>query len=75
MLTVMCGKQLINIWLAFRILGLEMNFDNFISVTCIGVGMLEIVSLHLDIKMVGQVARLNNRKTVFLEFLSNSTFL
>jgi len=32
---VMCGKQLINIWLAFRILGLEMNFDNFISVTCI----------------------------------------
>jgi len=37
---VMCGKQLINIWLAFRILGLEMNFDNFISVTCICVGML-----------------------------------
>jgi len=31
----MCGKQLINIWLAFRILGLEMNFDNFIGVTCI----------------------------------------
>jgi len=30
----MCGKQLINIWLAFRILGLEMNFDNFIGVTC-----------------------------------------
>jgi hypothetical protein len=71
----MCGKQLINIWLAFRILGLEMNFDNFISVTCICVGMLEIVSFHSDIKMVGQVARLNNRKTVFAEFLSNSTFL
>jgi len=34
-LYVMCGKKLINIWLAFRILGLEMNFDNFISVTCI----------------------------------------
>jgi len=31
----MCGKQLINIWLAFRILGPEMNFDNFIGVTCI----------------------------------------
>jgi len=31
----MCGKQLINIWLAFRILGLEINFDNFIGVTCI----------------------------------------
>jgi len=31
----MCGKQLINIWLAFRILGIEMNFDNFIGVTCI----------------------------------------
>jgi len=30
----MCGKQLINIWLAFRILG-RMNFDNFIRVTCI----------------------------------------
>jgi hypothetical protein len=24
----MCGKTLINIWLAFRILALEMNFDN-----------------------------------------------
>ena len=24
-----------NIWLAFRILGLEMNFYNFINVTCI----------------------------------------
>ena len=32
---VTCGKQLINIWLAFRVLGLEMNFDNFIGVTCI----------------------------------------
>jgi len=31
----MCGKQLINIWLAFRILRLEMNFDNFIGVICI----------------------------------------
>jgi hypothetical protein len=31
----MCGKQVINIWLAFRILGLEMNFDNSIGVTCI----------------------------------------
>jgi len=28
----MCGKQLINIWLAFRILGLEMNFDNYIEI-------------------------------------------
>jgi len=52
-----------------------MNFDNFISVTCIFVGILEIISLHLDIKMVEQVARINNRKTVFAEFLSNSTFL
>jgi len=32
---VMCGKKLFNIWLAFRILGLEMNFDNFIGVTSI----------------------------------------
>jgi len=70
----MCGKQLINIWLAFRILGLEMNFDNFISVTYICFGMLEILSLHLGIKIVEQVARINNRKTVFAEFLSNSTF-
>ena len=31
----MCGKKVINIWLAFGILGLEMNFDNFIGVTCI----------------------------------------
>jgi hypothetical protein len=31
----MCGKKLINIWLAFRILRLEMNFYNIISVTCI----------------------------------------
>jgi len=31
----MYGKKVINIWLAFRILGLEMNFDNIISVTCI----------------------------------------
>jgi hypothetical protein len=30
---VMCGKKLINIWLAFRNLGLQMNFDNFIGVT------------------------------------------
>ena len=33
--SVMCGKQLINIWLNFTILELEMNFDNFISVICI----------------------------------------
>jgi len=26
-------------------------------------------------KMVEQVARINNRKSVFAEFLSNSTFL
>jgi hypothetical protein len=32
---VMRGNKLINIWLSFRILGLEMNFDNFIDVTCI----------------------------------------
>jgi len=31
----MCGNKLINIWLTFRILGLEMNFDNIISLTCI----------------------------------------
>jgi hypothetical protein len=30
----MCGRQLINIWSAFRILGLQINFDNFICVTC-----------------------------------------
>ena len=41
-----------------------MNFDNFISVTCICVGILEILSLHLDMKMVKQVARVNNRNTV-----------
>jgi hypothetical protein len=29
------GKKVINIWLAFKILGLEMNFDNFIGVTWI----------------------------------------
>jgi len=51
-----------------------MNFDNFISVTCICVGILEILSSHLDIKVVEQVARINNRETVFAEFLSNSTF-
>jgi hypothetical protein len=51
-----------------------MNFDNLISVTCICVGILEILSLHLDMKMVEQVARINNRETVFAEFLSNSTF-
>ena len=71
----MCGKKVINIWLAFRMLGLEMNFDNFIGVTCIFVGKLEILNLHLDIKMVERVARTNNRKTVHAEFLSNSTFL
>jgi hypothetical protein len=52
-----------------------MNFDNSISVTCIYVGILEILSLHLDMKMVEQVARIDNRKTVSAEFLSNSTFL
>jgi hypothetical protein len=52
-----------------------MNFDNFISGTCICVGILEILSLHLDMKMVEQVAGINNRKTVSAEFLSNSTFL
>jgi len=31
--------------------------------------------LHLDIKMVEQVAHISNRKTVSAEFLSNSTFL
>jgi hypothetical protein len=51
-----------------------MNFDNFISVAfCVGI--LEILSLHLDMKMVEQAACINNRKTVFAEFLSNSTFL
>jgi hypothetical protein len=30
---VMYVKKLINIWLDFRILGLEIKFDNFISVT------------------------------------------
>jgi len=52
-----------------------MNFDNFISVTCICVGIFEILSLHLDMKMVEQVARISNRKTVSAVFLSNSTFL
>ena len=32
---VMHGKKLIDIWLAFRILGLEMKSDNFLGVTCI----------------------------------------
>jgi hypothetical protein len=33
---VMYGrKELINIWLAFRILELETNFDDFICVICI----------------------------------------
>ena len=36
---------------------------------------MEILSLHLDMKMFEQVARINNRKTVFAEFLSNSTIL
>jgi hypothetical protein len=31
----MYEKKLINIWLVFRILVLEMNFDNFTGVTCI----------------------------------------
>jgi hypothetical protein len=31
----MCGKYLINVWLAFRILELEINFYNFIGVNCI----------------------------------------
>jgi hypothetical protein len=52
-----------------------MNFDNFISVTCICVDILENLSLHLDMKMVELVARNNNRKTVSAQFLSNSTFL
>ena len=44
----MCGKQLINIWLAFRILGLEMNFNNFISVTyiCWHVGNFKLAFRH-----------------------------
>jgi hypothetical protein len=52
-----------------------MNFDNFISVTCIWVGILEILSLYLDMKMGEQVAHISHRKTVSAEFLSNSTFL
>ena len=52
-----------------------MNFDNFISVTRICVGILEILNLDLYMKMAEQVAHINNRKTVFAEFLSNSTFL
>ena len=68
-------KGLINICLTFRILELEINFDNFISVTFICVGILEILSLHLDMKTVEQFARINNRKTVSAEILSNSTFL
>jgi hypothetical protein len=31
----MKGEELFNIWLAFEILELEMNFDNSIRVTCI----------------------------------------
>jgi hypothetical protein len=52
-----------------------MNFDNFIGVTCICVGILEISNLHLDVEIVKQVARTNSRKTVCAEFLSNSTYL
>jgi hypothetical protein len=71
----MCGKKLINIWLAFRILGLGKNFDNFIGVTCILCWHIENFKFHLDIKMDEQVAHTSNRKTAYAEFLSNSTFL
>jgi len=39
------------------------------------VGILEILNLHLDIKMVEQVAHISNTKTAYAEFLSKSTFL
>jgi hypothetical protein len=70
----MCGKQIINIWLAFRVLGLEMNFVNFISVTCIcwHVGNCKFAFRY---KNGWEVARIKNRKFVFAEFLSKSTFL
>jgi hypothetical protein len=38
------------------LVGLEINFDNFISALAFCVGILEILSLHLDTKTVEQVA-------------------
>jgi len=46
------------------LVGLEMNFNNFISVTCILCWHIGNLSLHLDMKMVEQVAHISNRKTV-----------
>jgi len=44
-------EKLVDIWFVFRILELEVNFGNFISVTCIlCVGMVEILNLQLRYK-------------------------
>ena len=40
----MCGKKVINIWLAFRILKLEINCDNF----CVAI--VEILHLQFRYK-------------------------
>jgi hypothetical protein len=58
----MKGEELFNIWLAFEILGLEMNFDNFICVTCIS------YTWPVEI-LVEQVARIDDRKTVYVPIL------
>jgi hypothetical protein len=71
----MCGNKLINIWLAFTILGLENNFNNIISVTCILCWHIRNFKFEFTYKKVEQFAHTSSRKTVYAEFLSNSTFL
>ena len=45
------GKRQIDIWLVFKNLELEMNFDNFTRATCIPyTDLVEIVNLQLKYK-------------------------
>jgi hypothetical protein len=59
---------LFNTWLAFEILELEMNFDNFIRVTCIS--YTDLWKFYLS-----KLHALTTGRLYMCEFFSNNTFL
>jgi hypothetical protein len=58
-------EKLIDIWFVLRILEFEVNFADFICVTCIlYVGLVENFQFAVRICLVEQAACTSNRKTV-----------
>jgi hypothetical protein len=58
-------EKLVDIWFVLRILEFEVNFGDFICVTCIlYVGLVENFKFAVRICLVEQVACTSNRKTI-----------